>query len=220
MNDVSIHGQRAPGDPSPELPLLSASDDHLLSLEIEGTIAKIRRQLLKRDLDHNRVSPAEAATGCQFGELLDFGANGKGRRHLGAGWHVSESGFTWTAASHAVLHFALPSPARNLALEFTANGYINSRILYQDVVIEINGIPCCRLAISHKFTFSILAPNVACPVGEDFMVRFSCPNRASPRQFKRGADHRTLGIALPLRNESGKRRPAAPGLLRRKGSSQ
>jgi hypothetical protein len=186
----------ASSDSPPVIPVLSDVYSHLRSEETEVLIAKIRNQIRKRNLGDKNSLPEDALTDCQFGELLDFGLNGKGQRHLGAGWHVAESAFTWTDALHASLHFNPPPSKGNLILEFTANGYTNSKIRYQHVIIEINGNPCCHIPISEKYTFSIVVPRSASASSPHLVIRFSCPNRASPSQFERGADPRVLGIAL------------------------
>ncbi len=184
------------GDSPSEIAPSSGSKDDELSQAVEGLITKIRSQIRKRDFDSKCASPENAATDYQFGERLDFGLNGNGRKHLGIGWHVSETAFTWTDALHAFLHFSPPVSKGDMILEFTAGGYTNSKIKHQDVTVTINGIQCGRVPISEKYTFSILVPRSACEANPQLQVRFSCPNSASPSHFKKGADRRMLGIAL------------------------
>ena len=95
------------------------------------------------------MTPAEGTVAdYQFGTRLDFGLSGSGIQYFGAGWHVPELDFTWTEAVHASLTFNLPASKDDLVLEFAANGYINSKIRFQNVTIEINGIEICRIPIS------------------------------------------------------------------------
>jgi hypothetical protein len=223
MNDAPVKDKISPSDSVFEVTFHSVPDDRRQSKEIEGVITNIRNQLRKRHAPQS--SSGDIATDYQFGESVQFGLGGKGLQHLGSGWHVAELTFSWTEGVYAFLHFGLPLTNGDLMLEFTANGYINSQILFQDVTIEINGIPCCRIPVSKKYTFSMVVPRSTFAGSRQLAVRFSCPSRASPSQFKRGADHRVLGIALHsliirellIQRPPGELRPEAPPLSSRVG---
>jgi hypothetical protein len=194
--DVEEESKTVTADSLPKIPVLPDHDEPRTPQEIEVLITKIRRQIRERNMGEERSSPRDTARDYQFGERLDFGSNGKGHQYLGTGWHVAEAAFTWSDSLHASLHFCLPVSKADLLLEITASGYTNSKINHQDVIIEINGIECCRLAISKKYTFSIIVPKSVHSLYEYLVVRFTCPNRASPSHFKKGTDPRVLGIAL------------------------
>jgi hypothetical protein len=196
MNDTSMESEIKHGGSTSEALPRSAYDDYRRSEEIESLITNIRMQIRKRDFDGNHSSTESGASNYHFGERLNFGLNGNGLQYLGVGWHIPEPSFIWTDALHASLNFVPPPSIGDLFLEFTAHGYINSKISHQDVIIEINGIPCCRIPISRKYTFSIVVPRSVSAAACQLDVRFTCFNRASPSQFKKRADHRVLGIAL------------------------
>jgi len=196
MNDASTNSMTAPSQSTFEKSVGLDPHEHLPVQEIEALIGSIRSQLRKRDMALNRDAPEDAETNYQFNERLDFGLSGKGQHYLGSGWHVAEPAFTWTDAVHAFLNFNLPASDTDLGLEFTATGYLNSKIRYQNVFVDINGTECCRIPISDKYTFAIIVPRSVLAPNRRLVVQFTCPDRASPSQFKRGADHRILGIAL------------------------
>jgi len=195
MDDSSVKGKIESRQPasSPSIGPIGAAD-YERSPEVEATISKIRDQIRAEKSVQDPAQPV--ATDYHFDEVLFFGSSGKGQRHLGPGWHGAEPLFTWTEDLHAFLHLSLPPTGGDLTLEFKATGYINSKLFYQDVLLEVNGILCGRLQMGREYGFSLIIPKSIVAISREFVICFTCLTRASPSQYKRNSDPRTLGMAL------------------------
>lgn len=149
-----------------------------------------------------------------FGETVQFGMNGNSDSYLGPGWSAAfQLGeICWSDGARAILRLPTPEPANDVELVVRLIPYVRpGAVERQRIAVTVNGTPIANWEGTkpEMQQFSARIPKALMQRSRTEIL-FDLPDAASPKAIGRGADARTLGVAistLVLRELSGAREP-------------
>lgn len=131
---------------------------------------------------------------------ISFKTNGPGINYLRAGWSAPGDDGTWSVGDVAKVRLPMPDIRdRKLALRVVAHGFIAAEHTYQDIDVQVNGIPAGRFRYDVGYRsgpVEIKLPSEVLANGKPISVAFILRNAVSPKSLGVSNDERVLGIGL------------------------
>lgn len=132
----------------------------------------------------------------EWGQTIEFGADGNAVRHKVSGWAIAEEYFTWTDGSEAILRLDLPPSDSRRRLRVRAAGFCTGKVTEQRVEVFFNDFRLTdwNVAGSQEYIADVPSRFLLTPARHH--IRFRLPDATSPAIEGISADQRCLGICV------------------------
>lgn len=133
----------------------------------------------------------------RFGEVIDFGKQGKSNRYKLSGWSGIEKEFTWAIGNRSQLGLRVPPSREPLELRMEMIGLVlPPKISYQTVQVSVNGKEIGEIKVSKRDIYTIKIPAEAIQEDGNLTIVFKLPNATTPKSLGINMDPRQLSVAV------------------------